>query len=142
MNQQELKRRLWEYPQLEDRLKDIYAEITSVNAKVNTLRSVKSPILDGLPHSSGVSDPTYRAAQLIVDEYECLMDSLLEDIKTTESDIKIMKGLLKRLSPEEYKIIDWRYFKCVSWDYIPGRVYLSRSKCFCLRNNAFRKMLA
>ena len=142
MTQIELKKKLWEYPQLEDKLKDVFSEIAAINARADTLRGVKSPVLSGLPHITGPGDPTYKAAQLIIDEYDVQMNVLLDEVKRLEIEIRTIKRLLKRITDEELKVIEIHYFNHVRWDYVPAQVYRSRSSCFILRDSAIRKMLA
>ena len=141
MTQKELSKRLWGYPYLEDKLCVIFSEIAAINARADTLRGVRSPVLDGFPHGNGVSDPTYKAARIIIDEYDIQMNTLLDSVKKTEADIQLIKRLLRLLTDDERKVIEMRYFKQIKIDYMPAHLYWSRRKCFYLHEQAFKKML-
>ena len=136
----ELKKKLKAYPLLKHKLDDIFSEIASINARADILRNVKSPVIDGMPRGTGLSNPTYQAVQLLVDEYDGQIDTLLCEARATEAEIQLIKELLKRLSVEEKQIIDIHYFEQVRWDFVPAKVFISRRTCFRLHDSAFRKM--
>jgi len=141
LTEKELKKMLWEYPKIQAKLNELLAEIASINARADTLRGIKSPVIDGLPHGSGMSDNTFKAAQMIVDEYDAEMSGLLSIYNETLKQEKETKDLLKRLTRTETEIIKLFYFEGRQWFYIANIVHWSDRQCRRARDSAISVML-
>ena len=71
-------------------------------ARLNDSYSLKSPNLSGMPHSSGISDPTERAAELAIKYKE---------------DIDLIEKIAKKVDPElaPFIIKNVTSEKCPPW---------------------------
>ena len=141
MEPAELRKKLWEYPQLERKITDILSEITSLHVRVDTLRSVKSQALNSMPHGNNIADNTYKAAQMLIDnEYDIRINKLMAEIIEIDTEISFVKRLLRLLTDNERMIIELHYFEGLRWSNIPARMFMSSRKCFSLNKSALEKM--
>ena len=141
MTEKEIEKMLWEFPKVQVKLKDILTDISSIRVRIDTIRGIKSPVIDGLPHGSGISDNTYKSAQIIVDEYDFEMSDLLRLYDETLRHEKEMKELLKRLTERECRIIELYYFEGRRWTYISNVMYWHVRTCQRTRDKAIKKMI-
>ncbi|MCL2461385.1 MAG: hypothetical protein FWF44_01860 [Defluviitaleaceae bacterium] len=137
----ELKNNLRAFPRLNQREADIRKEIAEINGRADTLRGISSPMPDGLPHGNRISDSTYAKARKIVDVYDGEVDRLLTELGQIQAARQAVAERLKRLEPDERKVIEAYYFDKIRWDYIPARLHWSGRTCRRKRDNALRKML-
>ncbi len=67
-------------------------------ARLNDAYSLKSPNLSGMPHGSGISDPTARAAELC-EKYKEDIDLIEKTAK--EVDLELAPFILKNVTSEK-----------------------------------------
>ena len=140
MTEREVKRLLFEYGNFNERILEINGEIKRLTEIIENMRQVRAVINDGMPPQGGVNDPTGETAQKIVDVYEKQINGLwLKTVKVYENKKKV-DLLLDALSYNEKAVITERYIKKTRWDFIPGKVHISRRWCFSLHKRALRKM--
>jgi len=141
MELKSLKRLLKEYPYMTEKIQGIKKEIEGYKEQAAALREVDSIILDGMPKAGVLSDPTARKAQKIVDDFDKRVEMLLDEIELIINEQQRFTDMLRRLSHDEYAVIEARYFKGLSWDFVPGEVKMSRSICFDVHNEVLFRML-
>lgn len=141
MTFEEMKHLLLEYPRMTETVYKINKEIEDIKEAVKALRHVEAIVIDGMPHSSMISDDTYHKAQKVVDEYNKRLQQLLERIESEYEKQREITDLIVALTPDERKIIEARYLLGIRWDYIPAKVYMSRRECFYKHDAAINKMI-
>ena len=118
----------------------IHKEIEDYKKDIEDMRQLTAVRYDGMPHGSGTSDPTAKAAAEIVDLYDKRISQLRERIGVILDNNRRVEEMLDTLSRDERRVITARYIEGIRWDYIPGRIHISRRNCFRLKASAFKKI--
>ncbi len=87
-------------------------EVQHLKERIDALYGLHIPYSDGMPHASGVSDPTGNTATLIVERrkrYETREKELAEYESAIERDMEI-------LSPTERDLIRFKYMDGLTWE--------------------------
>ena len=123
-------------------IENIHKEIEEYKKDIESMRQLTAVRYDGMPHGTGTSDPTAKAAAEIVDLYDKRITELRERVQVILDNNRRVEEMLGTLSRDERRVITARYIDGIRWDYIPGRVHISRMQCFRLKNKAMKKMCA
>ena len=83
-------------------------EIKRVKRLIKQAGDIKGRSFSGLPKSGVVSDPTYTAVELIIDEYEKEISDAAEAVEKIMQEKNIMDSYIEKLSPKEAKIIFYK----------------------------------
>lgn len=87
-------------------------EVQHLRERISALYGLHIPNSDGMPHASGVSDPTGNTATLIVERrkrYESREQEFAEYEAAIERDMEI-------LSPTERDLIRYKYMDGLTWE--------------------------
>lgn len=123
-------------------IESIHKEIEEYKRDIESMRQLTAVRYDGMPHGTGTSDPTAKAAAEIVDLYDKRITELRERVQVILDNNRRVEEMLGTLSRDERRVITARYIDGIRWDFIPGRVHISRMQCFRLKNKAMKKMCA
>ncbi len=116
-------------------------EIKRVKRLIKQAGDIKGRSFSGLPKSGVVSDPTYKAVELIIDEYEKEITDAAEAVEKIMQEKNIMDSYIEKLSPKEAKIIFYKYRKKVSPDSLAILMNVSRSHSYRMLNNTIDKLV-
>ena len=116
-------------------------EIKRVKRLIKQAGDIKGRSFSGLPKSGVVSDPTYKAVELIIDEYEKEISDAAEAVEKIMQEKIIMDSYIEKLSPKEAKIIFYKYRKKVSPDSLAILMNVSRSHSYRMLNNTIDKLV-
>ena len=116
-------------------------EIKRVKRLIKQAGDIKGRSFSGLPKSGVVSDPTYKAVELIIDEYEKEISDAAEAVEKIMQEKNIMDSYIEKLSPKEAKIIFYKYRKKVSPDPLAILMNVSRSHSYRMLNNTIDKLV-
>ncbi|MBR2593565.1 MAG: sigma-70 family RNA polymerase sigma factor [Firmicutes bacterium] len=116
-------------------------EIKRVKRLIKQAGDIKGRSFSGLPKSGVVSDPTYKAVELIIDEYEKEISDAAEAVEKIMQEKNIMDSYIEKLSPKEAKIIFYKYRKKVSPDSLAILMNVSRSHSYRMLNNTIDKLV-
>lgn len=123
-------------------IESIHKEIEEYKRDIESMRQLTAVRYDGMPHGTATSDPTAKAAAEIVDLYDKRIAELRERVQVILDNNRRVEDMLSVLSRDERRVITARYIDGIRWDFIPGRVHISRMQCFRLKNKAMKKMCA
>lgn len=123
-------------------IESIHKEIEEYKKDIESMRQLTAVRYDGMPHGTGTSDPTAKAAAEIVDLYDKRIAELKERVRIILDNNRRVEEMLGTLSRDERRVITARYIDGIRWDFIPGRVHISRRQCFWLKKKAFEKICA
>lgn len=123
-------------------IESIHIEIEDYKKDIDDMRQLTAVRYDGMPHGTGTSDPTAKAAAEIVDLYDKRIRELRERVQVILDNNRRVEEMLGTLSRDERRVITARYIEGIRWDYIPGRIHISRAWCFRLKTRAMKKMCA
>ena len=142
MAEKEAIRLIRAYSDLQGALRDIHNEIQALKRDIEYMRQLTAVQRDGMPHGTGTSDPTARQAIEIADIYDKRIAELNGRVRMIMDNRRLVEQMLDILSRDERRVITARYIDNIRWDYIPGKVHISRRNCFRLEEKALKKICA
>lgn len=142
MTEKEAIRLIRAYSDRQGALRDIHNEIQALKRDIEYMRQLTAVQCDGMPHGTGTSDPTARQAIEIADIYDKRIAELNGRVRTIMDNRRLVEQMLDILSRDERRVIIARYIDNIRWDYIPGRINISRTWCFKLKKRALKKICA
>ena len=142
MTEKEAIRLIRAYSDRHGALRDIHNEIQTLKRDIEYMRQLTAVQCDGMPHGTGTSDPTARQAIEIADIYDKRIAELNGRVRTIMDNRRLVEQMLDILSRDERRVITARYIDNIRWDYIPGRINISRAWCFKLKKRALKKICA
>ena len=116
-------------------------EIKRVKRLIKQAGDIKGRSLSGLPRSGVVSDPTYKAVELIIDEYEKEISDAAESVEKIIQEKNLMDSYIEKLSPDEAKLIFYKYRKKVSPNSLAILMNVSRSHSYRILNQTIDKLI-
>lgn len=116
-------------------------EIKRVKRLIRQAGDIKCYSLTGMPKSGKISDPTYKAVELIIDEYEKEISNVAESLEKILHEKNTMDMYIDMLSPKEAKILFYKYRKKVSPESLAIIMNLSRSHSYRILNNTIDKLI-
>jgi DNA-directed RNA polymerase specialized sigma subunit len=125
-----------------DRITDLQNEIN----ELWKLRSeyeqgaLKSNVMTGMPHGSGVSDPTYNIVQKTCDEYLADILQKSDELSKYKQQRKEIEELFKTLDLFEYKIITLRYVRKLNFYEVGREIHYSKQRVCELHKTIIDKM--
>ena len=142
-NRQEARRLLWHWGRLEEYCRERQREIETYNELVARNTDVSAAVLSGMPHGTGTSNPTLRAAIELERLAEMYADTVKEAKKSLERELMLKKcidELLDELSEAQREIIRLRYKGGNTWVFIGIKMNLEESWVRRLESNALDKI--
>ena len=114
-------------------IESIRREIANIEQEIKSLSTISSPQLTGMPHGTGISNPTVN----YVLKKEALTEKLKERQKTLtdklikcESEKIRIEGILDQIEdPEIRAIARMRFIQNMKWEDIGEKMYLERTTC-------------
>lgn len=119
----------------------IEKEIRELQAECRALREYKSVNLDGMPHGNTVGDTIGDKVAKIVDIYDKRIEELGKKLEKQLAEKDKLYSLISTLTVEEQDVIRAKYIYRLRWEYIPGRVNMSRRRCFYEHKKAIQKLI-
>lgn len=116
-------------------------EIRELKAECQGLREYQSIVLDGLPHKRMSSDTIGDKVAKIIDIYENRIEELGKKLEEQMKERDRLYNLIAVLTVEEQDVIRAKYIERLRWEYIPGKVNMSRAKCFYLHKRAINRLI-
>jgi predicted DNA-binding protein (UPF0251 family) len=86
--------------------------------KIQTQNTLKAAAITGMPHSTNVSDLTYKAVEMSIDRHDKHVEFIVGQIQNIYDEKELIHEAIKRLTMEEYRAVDLHFFK----QYKPGKV--------------------
>ena len=136
-----MKRRLELWGSAHDLCIKKQEEIKRVKRLIKQAGDIKGRSLSGLPRSGVVSDPTYKAVELIIDEYEKEISDAAESVEKIIQEKNLMDSYIEKLSPDEAKLIFYKYRKKVSPNSLAILMNVSRSHSYRILNQTIDKLI-
>lgn len=141
MNIARMERLLLEYSNLVERKKEIEKLIIQEKERIENIRdTLKAPKNDGTPHNNKLYDSVFEAVQKIIDDCSTHLEYYNLQMKNLNEVERIVLNGLSKLTKNEYKIVELRYFKGYSWNSIFPLIHYQETKCYELRNDALKKL--
>lgn len=101
-------------------------DIENIQKEIDSLPTISSPQLSGMPHGSGVSNPI---VQYVIKKEELTTRLNQKIAKYTEELVRI-ENIIDRIDdPEVRAIARMRFVQCMKWEEIGDRIHLDRTNC-------------
>lgn len=101
-------------------------DIENIQKEIDSLPTISSPQLSGMPHGSGVSNPI---VQYVIKKEELTTRLNQKIAKYTEELVRI-ENIIDRIDdPEVRTIARMRFVQCMKWEEIGDRIHLDRTNC-------------
>lgn len=139
MRQWSLRRKLYNYPQIEKDLPELTDKISMERARLQAAYGVSSPNLSGMPGRSGPGDPCGSA---VIDRLLPAQERLADMERRLDDRLELMREVeefLGRLDALELAIIRLRYFARMSWPDISEAERISRTTLYRIHDGAFAR---
>lgn len=102
-------------------------EIKDIQEEIKAIPDVSGMNYSGMPHSTGVSDPTFNLVlkkEKLIEKLNRKIDKLVEEIERTEN---IIEGIEDE---EVRKIARMRFILNKRWEDIGAEMHIDRTACY------------
>lgn len=105
----DIKQMLNEYSTYSDRVQKLNSKINeALKHKIN-YDGLKTQNITGMPHGSGLSDPTYQAVEQIITKWDNEIREMAEEVNRLIENKRAVDIALKTLQWNEYRVIELHY---------------------------------
>jgi predicted DNA-binding protein (UPF0251 family) len=137
------ERLLRSYPHMLDDIQKLNEELCRTLEQKNfTQDTLKATKINDMPKSGNLSDSTYEAVEKSIDKHDEHIKYLVAQIEILYSDRKSIREATKILTMEEYRIIDYRYFKGMRLERISGIMHYHRTHCERIIKHGLQKIIS
>ncbi len=136
----DIKQMLKEYSTYNDRIRELNQRINDALAHKIDCDTLKAQKLTGMPHGTGLSDPTFEAVQRIIDKWDKDIREMAEEVnRLIDNKAAVDKGL-KALEWKEYRLIELHYFMGLTWERVAVETNYSIVWVWQMHGRALEKM--
>ena len=101
-------------------------DIENIKKEIESIPTISSPQLTGMPHGSGISNPVVS----YVIKKEELVERLNQKIARYTEELARIENIIDRIDDIEVRAIArMRFVLCLNWEEIGERVHLDRTNC-------------
>ena len=101
-------------------------DIENIEKEIESIPTISSPQLSGMPHGSGVSNPIVS----YVIKKEELTDRLNQKKARYTEELVRIENIIDRIDdPEVRAIARMRFVQCMKWEDIGNKIHLDRTNC-------------
>jgi DNA-directed RNA polymerase specialized sigma subunit len=102
-------------------------EIKDLQEEIKAIPVVSAMNYSGMPHSTGVSDPTYNLAL----KREKLVERLHKKINKLVEEIERIENIIEQIDDIEIRTIArMRFIKNMKWEDIGAEMHIDRTACY------------
>lgn len=141
MDFKEMQKKLYKLGYSNNIKAEIEKEIKSIKADCQSLREYQAVVIDDMPHSTTVQDTIGNKASKIIDIYEKRITELMDKLEKQIIEKNKLLNLISELTIDEQDVLRAKYIDGLRWEYIPGKINISRAKCFYLHKIAVNKLI-
>lgn len=143
ISKDDLKKILSEYPQYDSILRELEKEMDKACKEVDDENlELKATQYTGMPHGSGVSNPTRDLALRRIEQKEKRLKRLRENHEEILCKRTIVEMFLESMTSVKREIIEMRHFSNFSWEEISNFLGLSRITCIRRHNAILEECLS
>lgn len=105
----DIKQMLNEYSTYSERVQKLNTKINeALKHKIN-YDGLKAQNITGMPHGSGLSDPTYQAVEQIIEKWDTEIRKMAEEVNRLIDNKTTIDKALRALPWNEYRVIEMHY---------------------------------
>ena len=141
MDFKEMQKKLYKLGYSNNIKAEIEKEIKSIKEDCQNLREYQAVVIDDMPHSTTINDTVGNTAAKIIDIYEKRIAELMGKLEKQVIEKNKLLNLISELTIDEQDVLRAKYIDGLRWEYIPGKINISRAKCFYLHKIAVNKLI-
>ena len=141
MDFKEMQKKLYKLGYSNNIKAEIEKEIKSIKEDCQNLREYQAVVIDDMPHSTTINDTVGNTAAKIIDIYEKRITELMEKLEKQIIEKNKLLNLISEFTIEEQDVLRAKYIDGLRWEYIPGKINISRAKCFYLHKIAVNRLI-
>ena len=115
-------------------IENINKEIANIETEIRSLPTISSPQLDGMPHGTGISNPTvnYVIKKEALEEKLKELGRMLEDTRSKRiAEEQRLRGIIERIDEPDVKTMaEMRFILNMKWEDIGRATSYDRSVCY------------
>lgn len=119
---------MWNWGDARDQASRYQSQIRDFEKRLDEMRGLSAISMDGMPHGTGVSDPTARKAEKVMQLCELYEQTIVQTYmllnRTLDLMVKVDK-LLEECSPLQRSIAYLRYRERRPWVYVSMKLSVS-----------------
>lgn len=101
-------------------------DIDNIKKEIESIPTISSPQLTGMPHGTGISNPVVS----YVIKKEELIEKLNQKIARYTEELVRIESIIDRIDDVETRTIArMRFVLCLTWEEIGEKVHLDRTNC-------------
>ena len=101
-------------------------DIENIKKEIDSLPTISSPQITGMPHGSGVSNPIVS----YVLKKEELVEKLNQKIAKYTEELVRIENIIETIDDAEVRAIArMRFVQCMKWEDIGDKIHLDRTNC-------------
>ena len=141
MDFKEMQKKLYKLGYSNNIKAEIEKEIRSIKEDCQSLREYQAVVIDDMPHGTTINDTVGNTAAKIIDIYEKRITELMDKLEKQIIEKNKLLNLISELTIEEQDVLRAKYIDGLRWEYIPGKINISRAKCFYLHKIAVNRLI-
>ena len=114
-------------------IENIKKEIAEIEREIESLPTINSPQITGMPHGTGVSNPIekyYLKKEALEEKLKQRRNILSEKLVKREAEKIRLENIIDRIDdPEVRAIARMRFVQCLKWEEIGNKIHLDRTNC-------------
>ncbi|MBQ2649799.1 MAG: hypothetical protein IJF82_20800 [Achromobacter sp.] len=125
-----IRKVMWQWGDAREQASRYQSQIRDFEKRLDDIRGLSSPSLDGMPHGTGISNPTARKAEKIIQLCDLYEETIIQTYYLLNRTLDIMvkvDGLLEECSPLQRNIAYLRYRERRPWVYISMKLSVSEA---------------
>lgn len=114
-------------------IEKLQKEIKDLREEIKLISGANAINYSGMPHSTGVSDPTYNLAlkrEKLIDKLNQKIEKLVDKVDKLVDEIERIENIIEQIDDIEIRTIArMRFIENMKWEDIGEAVHLDRSVC-------------
>lgn len=131
MTNDEIKKMLYNYPKINDWIKEYESDLDNIHEQLDKHYSVNASVISDMPRGTDVSDKTFDkvvAIDKLKGVYIKQAGIVADKISKLYEQKRLVESIIPALTPTHQFIIEHRYFKKLNWEDVTASDPQKRSK--------------
>lgn len=119
MTNEEIKKMLFNYPKINDWIKEYENDLDNIHEQLDKHYSVNASVISDMPRGTDTSDKTFDkvvAIDKLKSVYIKQANVVADKIAKLYKEKRLIESIYQQLTPTQQFIVENRYFKKLNWD--------------------------
>lgn len=131
MTNEEIKKMLFNYPKINDWIKEYENDLDNIHEQLDKHYSVNASVISDMPRGTDTSDKTFDkvvAIDKLKSVYIKQANVVADKLTKLYEQKRLVESFLPTLTPTHQFIVEYRYFKNLNWDDVTANDPQKRNK--------------